>query len=107
MSGDWRKASPDAMERLGQSLAPTQAGGTHTPGDRFRAVERTVRGATPGFPGFGLVGKVAFDGAYDAARNSAADYLKHAKNQLGRWQTQLDEGAKVIRAANDKSTLKK
>ncbi|GGT04853.1 hypothetical protein ACFFV7_09550 [Nonomuraea spiralis] len=107
VSGDWRKASPDAMERLGQSLAPTQAGGTHTPGDRFRAVERTVRGATPGFPGFGLVGKFAFDGAYDAARNSAADYLKHAKKQLGRWQTQLDEGAKVIRAANDKSTPKK
>ncbi|MEV3984457.1 hypothetical protein [Nonomuraea sp. NPDC049758] len=107
VSGDWRKASPEAMERLGQNLAPTQAGGTQTPGDRFRAVERTVRGATPGFPGFGLVGKFAFDGAYDAARNSAADYLKHAKNQLGRWQTQLNEGAKVIRDANDKSTLKK
>ncbi|MFI7469641.1 hypothetical protein [Nonomuraea sp. NPDC049646] len=107
VSGDWRKASPEAMERLGQSLAPTQAGGTHTPGDRFRAVERTVRGATPGFPGFGLLGRFAFDGAYDAARNSAADYLKHAKNQLGRWQTQLNEGAKVIRDANDKSTLKK
>ncbi|MFI6180023.1 hypothetical protein ACIA8R_31090 [Nonomuraea sp. NPDC051191] len=107
VSGDWRKARPEAMERLGQSLAPTQAGGTHTPGDRFRAVERMVRGATPGFPGFGLVGKFAFDGAYDAARNSAADYLKHAKNQLGRWQTQLNEGAKVIRDANAKSTPKK
>ncbi|MER6511340.1 hypothetical protein ABT158_31295 [Nonomuraea sp. NPDC001636] len=107
VSGDWRKARPEAMEQLGQRLAPTQAGGTQTPGDRFRAVERTVRGATPGFPGFGLVGKFAFDGAYDAARNSAADYLKHAKNQLGRWQTQLNEGAKVIRDANDKSTPKK
>ncbi|MGW2158444.1 hypothetical protein [Nonomuraea sp. NPDC001699] len=107
VSGGWRKASPEAMEWLGQRLAPTQAGGTDTPGDRFRVVERAVRGATPGFPGFGLVGKFAFDGAYDAARNSAADYLKHAKNQLGRWQTQLNEGAKVIRDASAKSTPKK
>ncbi|MFI9596309.1 hypothetical protein [Nonomuraea sp. NPDC052265] len=77
---------------------------------RSRTTASTGRTTAPwsrGTQGFGLVGKFAFDGAYDAARNSAADYLKHAKNQLGRWQTQLNEGAKVIRDATDKSTLKK
>ncbi|MFI7130798.1 hypothetical protein ACIBQ1_34265 [Nonomuraea sp. NPDC050153] len=68
------------------------------------AAESAIRGAAPGFPGFGLVGRVAFDSAYDSARSTAADYLKHAKNQLSRWQGQLIEGAKVIRDAETKNT---
>ncbi|TYB64382.1 hypothetical protein FXF51_21965 [Nonomuraea sp. PA05] len=94
------------MQKLGSDLAPSPEGGSSSPGDQFAKAENAIRHATPGFPGFGLVGTVAFEGAYDSARNNAADYLKHAKNQLSRWQQQLAEGAKVIKDAEASSTPK-
>ncbi|GAA2207373.1 hypothetical protein GCM10009850_028310 [Nonomuraea monospora] len=105
--GDWREASPSTLEKLGSDLAPSPEGGSSSPGDQFAAAENAIRHATPGFPGFGLVGKVAFDPAYASARNTAADYLKHAKNRLSRWQQQLTEGAKVMRDAETNSTPEK
>ncbi|HUR07428.1 MAG TPA: hypothetical protein VM347_33130, partial [Nonomuraea sp.] len=106
VGGGWRKARPEVMEKLGKTIGPSKDGGGDTPGDHLGAAEHTARNIDIGFPGFGLVGSMTFGSAYSSARSSAAEYLKSAKNQLGVWDAQLQEGANVVRTANDKSTAK-
>jgi hypothetical protein len=58
-----------------------------------------------GFPGFGLLGQVAFGIAYGQIQGYSRQVLQNALDTLGAWDTSLGQIEKNWRNAEDKSTV--
>ncbi|MFC7648199.1 hypothetical protein ACFQX6_52850 [Streptosporangium lutulentum] len=100
VGGDWRKADPVEMTKLGRDINVIAEEGAAA------NAHASAKGIKMGNPGFGVMGMMGFTSAYESTHETLVEYLGKARAQLGTWNSQLKKGAEVIKASDDASTIK-